>query len=153
MKGAPEKVLELCTTILLNGEQVPLTENLRAMVNNACLRLGEMGERVLGFCELHLNGANYPRGFSFDTDKKNFPVENLCFVSLISMIDPPRAAVPHAVSKCRNAGIKVVMVTGDHPVTAKGGVCNKSSSFCKTNFKFSDRESSGYLFYWCRDRR
>ena len=49
----------------------------------------------------------------------NFPLENLCFVGLMSMIDPPRAAVPDAVSKCRSAGIKVIMVTGDHPITAK----------------------------------
>ena len=41
------------------------------------------------------------------------------FVGLMSMIDPPRAAVPDAVGKCRSAGIKVIMVTGDHPITAK----------------------------------
>merc|ERR1712035_155120 len=49
----------------------------------------------------------------------NFPTENLCFIGLMSMIDPPRAAVPDAVGKCRSAGIKVIMVTGDHPITAK----------------------------------
>ena len=43
----------------------------------------------------------------------------LTFVGLMSMIDPPRAAVPDAVAKCRSAGIKVIMVTGDHPDTAK----------------------------------
>jgi len=43
----------------------------------------------------------------------------LTFVGLMSMIDPPRAAVPDAVAKCRSAGIKVIMVTGDHPITAK----------------------------------
>merc|ERR1711953_752944 len=48
----------------------------------------------------------------------NFPTENLTFVGLMAMIDPPRAAVPDAVAKCRSAGIKVIMVTGDHPVTA-----------------------------------
>ncbi|GMS91868.1 hypothetical protein PENTCL1PPCAC_14044, partial [Pristionchus entomophagus] len=45
--------------------------------------------------------------------------DGLRFVGLMSMIDPPRAAVPDAVAKCRTAGIKVVMVTGDHPITAK----------------------------------
>lgn len=40
-------------------------------------------------------------------------------MGLMSMIDPPRAAVPDAVAKCRSAGIKVIMVTGDHPITAK----------------------------------
>merc|ERR1712168_1463499 len=63
--------------------------------------------------------AEFPEGFQFDTEDVNFPTENLCFVGLMSMIDPPRAAVPDAVGKCRSAGIKVIMVTGDHPITAK----------------------------------
>lgn len=49
----------------------------------------------------------------------NFPTSNFCFVGLLSMIDPPRSTVPDAVAKCRSAGIKVIMVTGDHPITAK----------------------------------
>lgn len=63
--------------------------------------------------------TQYPKGFAFDTDDVNFQTDNLCFLGLISMIDPPRAAVPDAVGKCRSAGIKVIMVTGDHPITAK----------------------------------
>merc|ERR1711936_77290 len=58
-------------------------------------------------------------GYEFDSEKENWPLKDLCFVGLMSMIDPPRAAVPDAVSKCRSAGIKVIMVTGDHPITAK----------------------------------
>ncbi|KAI1229535.1 hypothetical protein IHE44_0014694 [Lamprotornis superbus] len=49
----------------------------------------------------------YPKGFAFDCDDVNFATDNLCFVGLMSMIDPPRAAVPDAVGKCRSAGIKV----------------------------------------------
>lgn len=60
-----------------------------------------------GFCHLLLPDEQFPEGFQFDTDEVNFPVDNLCFVGLISMIDPPRAAVPDAVGKCRSAGIKV----------------------------------------------
>ena len=63
--------------------------------------------------------ADFPDGFQFDTDKMNFPLKNLRFVGLMAMIDPPRAAVPDAVRLCRSAGIRVVMVTGDHPITAK----------------------------------
>ena len=48
----------------------------------------------------------------------NFPLEDLTFVGLMAMIDPPRANVPEAVAKCKSAGIKVIMVTGDHPITA-----------------------------------
>merc|ERR1712002_167999 len=59
------------------------------------------------------------KGRCSTADDVNFPVDGLRFVGLMSMIDPPRAAVPDAVSKCRSAGIKVIMVTGDHPITAK----------------------------------
>merc|ERR1719361_1400127 len=81
--------------------------------------LGSLGERVLGFCHKYLDAEKFPPGFNYDADDPNFPLENLRFVGLMSMIDPPRAAVPDAVSKCRSAGIKVIMVTGDHPITAK----------------------------------
>merc|ERR1711893_379437 len=83
------------------------------------MELGGMGERVLGFAHFYLDQTSFPKGFAFDTDEKNFPTEKLCFIGLMSMIDPPRAAVPDAVGKCRSAGIKVIMVTGDHPITAK----------------------------------
>merc|ERR1719369_716484 len=68
---------------------------------------------------MNLPDDQFAEGFAFDTEEVNFPTENLCFVGLMSMIDPPRAAVPDAVAKCRSAGIKVIMVTGDHPITAK----------------------------------
>merc|ERR1719369_2184282 len=68
---------------------------------------------------MNLPDDQFAEGFAFDTEEVNFPTENLCFVGLMSMIDPPRAAVPDAVNKCRSAGIKVIMVTGDHPITAK----------------------------------
>merc|ERR1711936_2060 len=66
-----------------------------------------------------LPADKYPNGYPFDADDVNFPLDNLRFVGLMSMIDPPRAAVPDAVAKRRSAGIKVIMVTGDHPITAK----------------------------------
>ncbi len=61
-----------------------------------------------GFCHFSLPDDQFPEGFAFDTEEMNFPTENLCFVGLMSMIDPPRAAVPDAVTKCRSAGIKVL---------------------------------------------
>jgi len=82
------------------------------------MELGGLGERVLGFCDYMLPADKYPNGYPFDAEDVNFPLEGLRFVGLMSMIDPPRAAVPDAVAKCRSAGIKVIMVTGDHPITA-----------------------------------
>ncbi|XP_067172972.1 LOW QUALITY PROTEIN: sodium/potassium-transporting ATPase subunit alpha-3 [Apteryx mantelli] len=119
MKGAPERILDRCSTILLQGKEQPLDEEMKEAFQNAYLELGGLGERVLGFCHFYLPEEQYPKGFAFDCDDVNFATDNLCFVGLMSMIDPPRAAVPDAVGKCRSAGIKVIMVTGDHPITAK----------------------------------
>uniref|UniRef100_A0A8D2HM97 Sodium/potassium-transporting ATPase subunit alpha n=1 Tax=Urocitellus parryii TaxID=9999 RepID=A0A8D2HM97_UROPR len=164
MKGAPERILDRCSTILVQGKEIPLDKEMQDAFQNAYMELGGLGERVLGegpekgpraekgtpkplpcpwgrdpwgcpgsysaaltplfrpppgFCHLNLPSGKFPRGFKFDTDELNFPTEKLCFVGLMSMIDPPRAAVPDAVGKCRSAGIKVIMVTGDHPITAK----------------------------------
>ncbi len=60
------------------------------------MELGSLGERVLGFCDLRLPSNKYPEGYEFNSDEVNFPVENLRFLGLMSMIDPPRAAVPEA---------------------------------------------------------
>ncbi|XP_049863765.1 sodium/potassium-transporting ATPase subunit alpha isoform X2 [Schistocerca gregaria] len=119
MKGAPERILDRCSTIFIGGKEKVLDEEMKEAFNNAYLELGGLGERVLGFCDFMLPTDKFPPGFKFDADDPNFPLNGLRFVGLMSMIDPPRAAVPDAVAKCRSAGIKVIMVTGDHPITAK----------------------------------
>ncbi|KAK9395032.1 potassium-transporting ATPase alpha chain 2 [Crotalus adamanteus] len=119
MKGAPERILERCTTMLVNGKEESLDEEKAEAFQTAYMALGGMGERVLGFCYLYLPEEEFPENYTFNTDSMNFPTNGLCFVGLMSMIDPPRSTVPDAVMKCRSAGIKVIMVTGDHPITAK----------------------------------
>merc|ERR1719418_346140 len=118
MKGAPERILERCTTIHVNGQDLPMDQQWKARFESAYMELGGLGERVLGFCDFQLPASKFPAGFPFNPDEVNFPLKGLRFVGLMAMIDPPRAAVPDAVSKCRSAGIKVIMVTGDHPITA-----------------------------------
>merc|ERR1711876_95859 len=119
MKGAPERIVDRCSTIIVDGRELPMTEEWKNAFETAYMELGGLGERVLGFCDFQLPASKFPAGFPFNPDDVNFPLEGLRFVGLMSMIDPPRAAVPDAVSKCRSAGIKVIMVTGDHPITAK----------------------------------
>merc|ERR1711868_176328 len=119
MKGAPERIVDRCSTIVIDGKELPLTQEWKDAFEAAYMELGGLGERVLGFCDYMLPADKYPNGYPFDAEDVNFPLEGLRFVGLMSMIDPPRAAVPDAVAKCRSAGIKVIMVTGDHPITAK----------------------------------
>ena len=108
MKGAPERIVDRCSTIVVDGRELPLTEEWRNAFEAAYMELGGLGERVLGFCDYMLPADKYPVGYPFDAEDVNFPLEGLRFVGLMSMIDPPRAAVPDAVTKCRSAGIKVL---------------------------------------------
>jgi len=75
---------------------------------------------ISGFCDYRLPVDKYPPNYVFDSDNTDFLKSEFRFVGLMSMIDPPRAAVPLAIEKCKMAGIRVVMLTGDHPITAKG---------------------------------
>lgn len=117
-KGAPERIWKLCNTIDVRGKPVPKTAEFEAKFNIANSSFGKNGERVLGFAKYHLPKDQYPLGFKFNTEKLNFDFNNQTFVGVLSLTDPPRDSVPFAVLKCRSAGIKVVMVTGDQPVTA-----------------------------------
>ena len=134
MKGAPERILDRCSHIMMHGEaeEMPEKSDHRDRFNDAYRELGNKGERVLGFCNLLLDPKEFPIGFEFDNEEVNFPLENLTFVGLMALIDPPRPSVPEAVAKCKSAGIKVIMVTGDHPITAAAiartvGIISKES--------------------------
>lgn len=118
MKGAPEIVIEHCTTVNTDEGDQMLTQQVKKELKANFIKLANMGERVIGYCDLKLPLQNYPIGFQFDTQQKNFPIEDLNFVGAISMIDPPRKDIEKSIALCRQAGIRVVMVTGDHPVTA-----------------------------------
>ncbi|VDM58882.1 unnamed protein product [Angiostrongylus costaricensis] len=119
MKGAPEKILKACSTLMIDGNEIAKDTKFEQDFVKVYEQLGGFGERVLGFCDLELDPEKFPPNYVFDTEKPNFPLTNLRFLGLISMIDPPRPGVPQAVQLCQSAGIKVVMVTGDHPITAK----------------------------------
>ncbi|KAI9168486.1 hypothetical protein H9P43_007858 [Blastocladiella emersonii ATCC 22665] len=120
IKGAPERVLRICSTILDdNGDTIPLTDEHKIQFNTAYEYMASKGHRVLAFAKFELPGTEYPESHVFDKDAKNFPMSNLTFVGLASLEDPPKHGVREAVGNCRRAGIKVVMVTGDHPLTAE----------------------------------
>merc|ERR1711953_1430595 len=137
MKGAPERIVDRCSTIIVEGRELPMTEEWKNAFETAYMELGGLGERVLGFCDYMLPADKYPTGYPFDADDVNFPLEGLRFVGLMSMIDPPRAAVLDAVTKCRSAGIKVIMVTGDHPITASA-IARSVGIISEGNFTVED---------------
>ena len=120
MLGAPERIFDRCSTILVNGAEQRISSAWRQAFHHAFVRIGGLGERLIGICDKRLPNNEYPPPeFPFDADQENFPHTDLRFLGMISTIDPPRSSVPEAVEKCHTAGVKVIMVTGDHPVTAK----------------------------------
>ncbi|MBR9692577.1 HAD-IC family P-type ATPase [Candidatus Woesearchaeota archaeon] len=106
MKGAPEVVLEKSHTILLKGKEVELTTRRRKELKEAYKRLAARGERVLAFAYKH-------------TKKEKVDEKGFVLVGLVGMLDPPRPEISDAIAKCRTAGIRVFMVTGDYSVTAE----------------------------------
>jgi len=137
MKGAPERILTRCDQILLNGAEVAFTEELRAEINEANSTFGKLGERVLAFARYSLDASKFTKDYQFDvktwktwgldmSTKQSayestpgaFPMHGLTLVGIVSLNDPPRLKVDLSVDKCRSAGIKVIMVTGDQPPTA-----------------------------------
>ncbi|KAJ2315026.1 hypothetical protein H4R23_000298 [Coemansia sp. Cherry 401B] len=119
MKGAPERVLRLCGSILLHGRAEPLTDAHRTEYEQMYRYMASRGHRVLAFAQLALDGRDYPADFAFDKKQANYPEAGYTFVGLVSLEDPPKHGVREAVGRCRAAGIQVIMVTGDHPLTAE----------------------------------
>ncbi|MGD9041371.1 MAG: cation-transporting P-type ATPase, partial [Desulfobacteraceae bacterium] len=109
MKGAPGVLLNLCSSYYNNREVTPLTEEKKILIQNANLEFNKNALRVIGFAFKEIMD---PDNFQ-ETDEIDF-----AFVGLQGMIDPPREEVKVAIEECREAGIKVVMITGDAEGTA-----------------------------------
>jgi sodium/potassium-transporting ATPase subunit alpha len=95
------------------------TEDWTQRFNEAYERFASQGQRVLAFAKIDLARSSFAEGFEFRKDPANFPQEEFTFVGLVSLMDPPKKGVRKALAACRTAGIQVVMVTGDHPITAE----------------------------------
>jgi Ca2+-transporting ATPase len=112
VKGAPDVILDLCSTMLHDGETVPLTDERRAEVLAANSAFASKALRVLAVAQRHF--AEQPTEVSAESVEAE-----LTFVGLIAMIDPARPEVKPAIAVARQAGIRTVMVTGDYPDTAR----------------------------------
>lgn len=109
-KGAPEKILDLSTKVLVNGQIVELTEESKAQINNEIEQLQSKARRVIGFGYKNV-GGNY--------EYENENIENdFIFLGFVGIADPLRADVYGAIEKCTMAGIDFKMLTGDNIVTA-----------------------------------
>jgi Ca2+-transporting ATPase len=111
-KGSPELTLERCKGIIVGDRVQPLTQEMRDRILAENNNMASGGLRVLGFA--YKLWENLPPEGSEETSE-----QDMIWLGLVSMLDAPRPEVREAVRKCRNAGIRVVMITGDHQLTAK----------------------------------
>jgi P-type Ca2+ transporter type 2C len=140
VKGAPEKIIERCDYEMINGSKVRIYEEDRKRLIKAYEDLAKKGLRVLGFAYKEVK----------ELDQENAE-QGLIFAGLQGMIDPPRKEVKNAIKQCKEAGIKVLMITGDSKLTAEAvakeiGLTGRSVSSSELD-KMSDKE----LFYQIND--
>lgn len=110
-KGAPDVIIQRCTYYLENGKKVPMTLEYRNLILNANKSMADRALRVLA-CAKKIQ-ENTPEEFSPEYLEKD-----LCFLGLCGMIDPVRPEVKAAIVECKEAGIRPIMITGDHIDTA-----------------------------------
>ncbi len=104
--GAPEKILANSTKILIQGQEKAITEEIQKQLATAVLEMAITGQRLLAF--------GYQRIISIQEKE-----QDLVLVGIVGFIDPPRKEAKNAIRDCQEAGIKVIMITGDHPETAR----------------------------------
>ncbi|KAK7688841.1 hypothetical protein QCA50_007530 [Cerrena zonata] len=119
IKGAPERVLAKCTTYLKDGKMLPITDEFRKEYDEAYNYMASRGHRVIANAQKLLSSPEYNPNTPFAKTDGNYPSAEYCFISLTSLEDPPKHGVREAIGTLRMAGIKVMMVTGDHPKTAE----------------------------------
>jgi Ca2+ transporting ATPase len=128
-KGAPESVLERCTSVLVDGgKTVPLTPKLRTHILERTLAYGSQGLRTLALAYVDVQDIDATHYYSKSSKEYVKFERDLTFVSLVGMLDPPRPEVKLAVASCRAAGIRVVCITGDNKGTAET-ICRQIGIF------------------------
>ena len=125
MKGAPERVLQRCTTYMDRGTVRPMNEAFEQEFQKMYEKFAGKGQRVIGVAVSLCAGM----------EGNEIPLHDMTFVGLYGIMDPPRDDVPRAVKQCQEAGVRVFMVTGDHHLTARAissqiGILTENMNVC-----------------------
>ncbi|KAG6037871.1 hypothetical protein E4U40_002083 [Claviceps sp. LM458 group G5] len=129
VKGAPESIIERCTHTLIgaNGKRVALNEKLTGLLMKEIVDYGNRGLRVIGLASID-DVSNSPLLSAKSTEQYAQLEQNMTFLGLVGMLDPPRKEVPGSIEKCREAGIRVIVITGDNRNTAES-ICRQIGVF------------------------
>ncbi|KAG6886006.1 hypothetical protein C0993_006122 [Termitomyces sp. T159_Od127] len=128
VKGAPESVLERCTSVLVEGKSISLTPELRTIILERTSCYGSSGLRTLALAYVNVQDIDIAHYHSDSTKDYARFEQNLTFVSVVGMLDPPRPEVREAVANCKAAGIRVICITGDNKGTAET-ICRQIGIF------------------------
>ncbi len=109
-KGAPEELIDVCSYASVDGKKVKLTSEDKDKIKDYCVTMSSKGLRLLGFAMKNIN--TLPK-------EGDMIEEDLTFIGIMGIIDPPREEVKHAINTCHEAGIRIIMITGDHKLTAR----------------------------------
>ena len=108
-KGAPEELIDVCSYASVDDKLVKLTSEDKDKIKEYCVTMSSKGLRLLGFAMKNIN--KLPK-------EGDMIEEDLTFIGIMGIIDPPREEVKHAINTCHEAGIRIIMITGDHKLTA-----------------------------------
>lgn len=128
VKGAPESTLERCSQVLLgsNGTSAPLSQRHRDLISRKVVDYGNQGLRVIAVASVNDLPATTP--LLKTTDEYSQIERDMTLIGLVGMLDPPRPEVASSVQKCREAGIRVMVITGDNQNTAES-ICRQIGIF------------------------
>lgn len=130
VKGASESILERCSHIVLgeNGPRVPITLEHVNKLSQQVVEYGNRGLRVMALASVEDVGANPLLHKAQSSDDYAQLERNMTLLGLVCMLDPPRVEVMDSIKKCREAGIRVIVITGDSPNTAES-ICRQIGVF------------------------
>ena len=144
-KGAPDEILKRCTSVWRDGRKQPMTEAFRQEILSQNKAMADQALRVLAAAGRAWNQMP-------SSQEPDFLEQDLCFLGLCGMIDPVRPEVVDAIRECRGAGIRPVMITGDHKITAAAiakriGILKDLSEACEgvEIENMSDEELRGFV--------
>ncbi|KAJ9374934.1 hypothetical protein DTO282E5_489 [Paecilomyces variotii] len=141
VKGAPESILERCSHTLLgaDGPRVPLTQHHISLISGEVVEYGNRGLRVIAIASVN-DVAENPLLRTASTSEEYAQLErNMTLIGLVGMLDPPRTEVAGSIQKCRDAGIRVIVITGDNRNTAES-ICRQIGVFGE----FEDLEGKSF---------
>lgn len=130
VKGAPESIIERCSHVLLgsNGKKVPVTKKHLGLIAEEVVDYGRKGLRVLALASVENISGEKLLGTATTTKEYAQIEQKMTLIGLVGMLDPPRPEVAASIRKCREAGIRVIVITGDNQNTAET-ICKQIGVF------------------------